>query len=469
MKARLLLLAFTLTLLPIVSVVGQSADTVYIGYQEFVTKAMANAGQLKYQRENVNMAENRADQAAAQRILPNLRFESQHGYVPAVRSDSVLLNGKPLPEDEYYLDPNLRNDWSDWAIYTKFNIRVAQPVFLWGGLNKSIEAARKASEAARYQYEADEVDFESRLYELYYSYVLAFEIERLLREADDKLDQVDSQIQKLVDEGDPDLDESDVFEFEIFKYEFDIQREEVYGNMEFVQETWNYILREEGNTVYLPKARFLEPVAFELEPVTFYQSAAFNNRPELKALEVGAEATEMYIDALKRQNLPGLYFGGYINFAYTPNRPYQDNPFIVNSTNYFNGGGAFVIRQNLNFFSIKANIERSKIELRRVDYARQAAQDGVLLQVNENYRKASLAEVKVDRIDKALVTAKEWLRQEQLDYDFGFGDTKDLTDALQKELELKLQLFLNIYELNTSLGQLNKSAGIPLQNLINEE
>ncbi len=106
---------------------------------------MENSGQVNFERQNVEIAENQIDQAKAQRYIPNLRFDSQHGLVPGVKSD---VEG--LPEDEYYLDPNLRNDWTDWAIFTKFQVSAAQPVFTWGAINKAIEAARFGAEAAQY-------------------------------------------------------------------------------------------------------------------------------------------------------------------------------------------------------------------------------------------------------------------------------------------------------------------------------
>lgn len=423
---------------------------------------MNSSGQVKYMRENIDLAENRVEQAKAQRFLPNMRFESQHGLVPGVKSDSLLPNGNPLPDDEYYLDPNLRNDWNDWGIYTKFNLSAAQPIFVWGGISKSIDAARKGAEAVRLQTESKEEDLKVKLFDLYYSFVLAFEIERLLDEATEKIGQIERQINKMEEEGDPDLNPAEVFKFQIFKSEFDIQIEEVKRNMEFVRETWNYLLSDGTDAVYEPETRFLDPLPYKLAPIGFYQSTAFDNRADLQALKFGKQATETYIEALKRQNYPGLYLGGFVNYAFTPNRPYQDNPFIINNTNYFNGGAAFAIRVNLNFFSIKANIERSKIELRRVDFAQQAAREGAILQVNENYRKAALADVKMKKTDEALLTAKKWLRSEQLDYDLGFGDVKNLTDAMKKELELKLKLMQSTFEYNSSVAKLNKSAGLPL-------
>lgn len=436
-------------------------DTLRIDFQTFLSKAINNSGQIDYERQEIELAENRLDQAKAQRILPSVDFNSQHGLVPGVKSD---VPG--LPEDEYYLDPNLRNDWENWAIFTRFQLTAVQPVFTWGAINKAVDAARLGAEAAQYSFEAKKEDLEIRLFELYYSRVLAMEIQRLLEEAQEKIEQIEEQIEDMREEGDTSLDESEIFKFEIFKAEFQIQKAEVTENMNFVQETWNYILRNQDNEIYEPEVRFLDPISKDIEPVDFYQQSAFSNRPELKALDIGQEATRTYISSLKRQNLPGLFLGGYLNFANTPNRPRQSNPFIQNNTNFLSGGFGFTIRQNLNFLTIKANIERNQIELRKINYAEDAAKDGILLEVNNNYRQASLADVKVKQTDQALITSKNWLRQEQLDYDFGMGDVKDLIDAMKKELELKVQLKQRVFEFNSSLAKLNKSAGIPLTTLI---
>ncbi|MGN8224064.1 TolC family protein [Gracilimonas sp. BCB1] len=459
MTARILL--SLITFLFAFSSMSVAQDTLQIDFNTFLNRALDNSGQIKYQQQDVEIAENQIKQAKAQRIVPNLRLDTQHGLVPGIESDRT-----DLQEDEYYLDPNLRNNWNDWAIYTKFQLSAVQPVFTWGAINKAVEAAKLGAEAAQYSFDAKQADLELRLFDLYFSYVLAMEIERLLEEAQGKVNQIERQINEMKEEGDSSLDESEVFKFEIYKSEFEIQKAEVHENMNFVKETWNYVLRNEQGNVFEPQVRFLDPVGANIEPVDFYQNAAFNNRAELKALKAGEEATETYITSLKKQNLPGLYLAGYVNFANTPNRPRQSNPFIQNSTNLFTGGFGFTIRQKLNFFSIRANIERSKIKLKQASYAQDAAKDGILLEVNNHYRQASLADVKVEQTDEALVTSKRWLRQEQLDYDFGMGEVKDLIDAMRKELELKLQLKQRIFEYNSSLAKLNKSAGIPLTTLI---
>ena len=125
----------------------------------------------------------------------------------------------------------------------------------------------------------------------------------------------------------------------------------------------------------------------------------------------------------------------------------------------------FGIRQNLDIFSAKTDIERQRIQHRRAKFLKSAAVDGIMLEVSDKYKNANISEVKVDKTDEALVTSKKWLRQEQLDYDFGIGDTKDLIDAMRKELELRLQLKQRIFEFNKDMAELYRTAGIPLTSL----
>ncbi len=451
-----ILLTFCLLLLSGAASNLYPQDTLEISLQDFIEKGVANSGQLKYSRTNVQLAENRANLAKNQRFLPSLNFRSEHAVVPGVSSP----NG--FAEDQIYLDPDAKNDWEKFGMFNRFRISGVQPIFTWGAIGKAISAAEEAIRASEFEFQAAKDDFEVRLFELYYSYVLALEIERLLEDANEKIQQIADKLDESADEGE-DIDETDVFKFEVFKSNFEIQKAEVNQSLVFVKETWKYLLRNEEGHIYIPSIRFLDPLSFELSGLGYYQSAAFLNRNELRGIAAGKEALTKYMSFQKAQNLPGLYFGFTTTLASTPVRPRQPNPFISTPENTFNTAVGFTIRQNLNFFQSKTQLERAKIEKKKIDYLAEAARDGILLEINQTYQKAAVAEVKVEKTDEALVTTKRWLRMEQQDYDFGIGDVKDLIDAMKMELELRLKEKESIYEFNTAMAKLNNAAGIPLQ------
>ncbi len=455
-KRLLILLLFNLFL---GKSVVMSQDTLRINFDQFLEIALENSGQMKVVGTKVDLAENRTQLAKDQRFLPSLNFRSEHAVVPGVFSP------EGRPEEEIYLDPYAKNDWDNPGLFTRLRVEGVQPLFIWGAVNKAITAAKTGVKATEQEYEATRAELELRLHDLYYGYIFALEIERLLTDAEDKADQIGRALEEQLEDNPAEVDESDIFKFRVFKAQFAIQKEEVVQSLVFVKETWKYALRNENEIIYEPKVRFLDPVKNQIEPISFYQNSAKNNRAELLGLELGRTAMEQYIGSLKSKNLPGLYLGFTTTFASTPIRPRQPNPFISTPENTFNTAMGLTIRQNLNFFQARTSLERSKLEVNRLDFLKEAMQDGIILEVNEAYRNAALAEVKVEKTDEALQIAKEWLRMEQLDYDLGFGESKDLVDAVRQELELRLSEMESIFEFNTAIAKLNKSAGLPLTRL----
>lgn len=443
----------------------QSQDTLRVSLSEFIERGLENSGQISYQQGEVQLARNTINRAKSQRFLPNIELNTQHGTVPGVVSDSTLPGGQPLPERQYYLDPNLSNDWEDWAIFTRAEISAVQPVFSWGAIKNAIRAAEAGAQAAQYQFEAAEAEAELQLFDLYYSYLLAREISIILEDAQDQLNQVENQLDEMLEEGNESLKESDIFKFEIFKSEFEVQRVEVEQSVQYVRRMWNYALSSDETVYYVPEDDFLEPVGFELEDFKTYEQWAMESRAELKGVDSGIDARKSGLDAVKSQQYPMVYLGLSGSYANTPNRPRQSNPFIRNSTNYASMAVGFGIRQNLNFLSMRSNVERARIEYKRVQDLKGAVQDGIIIELNDRYREAVIAESRYQQSEESLTTARNWVRHEQLNYDYGFGDVEDLVDALKQELELRVEVKQNAFDLNKKVAELFKAAGISVDQL----
>ena len=123
----------------------------------------------------------------------------------------------------------------------------------------------------------------------------------------------------------------------------------------------------------------------------------------------------------------------------------------------------FSIRQNLNFIQMRTTINRASLEIEKISYQQKAVKDLVMLDVHEKYRDASIAESKYESSSEALRITKEWLRMEQLDYDFGIGEVRDVVDALKQELELRLEEKQTIFDYKVRVASLNKASGLPIE------
>ena len=458
---KIISVSFFLFVLIPTSLVAQ--DTVQVSLQTFIERGVEHSGQIEFEKQKVSLAENRINQAQSQRYLPRFDLSTQHGLVPG-----VISQRDDLSEGEFYLDPELENDWENWAIFTRAEINAVQPIFSWGALKNAVKAAKSSAIAAQKQFEKEKADIRLRLFELYQSYLLTSEILTLLDEAQGQIDKIERQIEEQREEKDADVDESDLFKFQVFKSEFDIRAAEVREEAAMTQRIWNYVLNADEGTVYVPDTNFLDPVKEELKELDYYRSYALVNRAEINAIDAGIDAAEYGLNAQKQKNYPTLFIGLNGSFANTPNRPRQTNPFIINNSNYLSGSFGLGIRQNLDFLSIRADIEKGRIQQRQAKYLKEAAVDGIVLELNEAYKETSLSKVKVDKTQEAHVTSKKWLRQEQLDYDFGMGDTKDLIDAMKKELELRVKLKREIFDYNKNIAKLFRKAGMPVLDLKNQ-
>lgn len=439
-------------------------DTVSVSLQQFIERGLENSGQLSYEKQKVNLADNKIKQARSKRFLPKFELNTQHGVVPGVKSQR-----EDLEPDEYYLDPNLENDWQNWAIFTRVEVSAVQPLFSWGALKNAVKAAQSAAKAAQEQFEKQKADLRIRLFELYQSYLMTSEILTLLDEAEKKINEIENMIEKKRKEGDPNFDQSDLYKFKIFKSEFAMRAAEVRKEAAMTQRIWNYVLQADKGMVYIPETNFLDPVSQQIKELAFYRSNALANRSEIAAVEAGINAAKYGMKAQRQQYYPTLFLGLSASYANTPNRPRQDNPFIINNSNYATGSFGLGIRQNLDFLSANADLEKGRIQYRQAKFLKEAAVEGIILQINQAYKEASLSKVEVEKTDEALVTSKKWLRQEQLDYDFGMGETKDLIDAMQKELELRVQLKRRIFEFNKDMAKLYRKAGLPIMQIMNNK
>ena len=446
------------TILFVAEVSFAQQDTLRVNLQEFIERSRNESALLNAQRSSIELSQNRVDQAKSQRILPRIELSTAHGLVPAVKSD---IPG--LPEGQYYLDPNLRNDWYDWGLFTRAEITSLQPIYTWGAIGNAINAARQGVIVAEAEFAGQQADYELRLMELYYSRLLAMELQQLISDAWGQIEEAEEKIEELIAEGDEDLEDADLFQFRIFKHEFLSRMDEVNESVKFTESAWNLALNNDNSTVvYMPESNFLDPIAFESYDIRYYEEHAQQLRSEIKQYSAIHSAAEYGLKISKVANYPSLFMGLSASFAKTPNRPKQRNPFIINSTNYESVSYGIGFRQNLNFLVNKNNINRSQLQVRQARYAKEAARDGILLDVREKFRNMMMSYSKLENTREALQISEEWLRLEQIDYDLGFGEVKKLVDAVKANLELEASYKQRIFEFNVNSSKLNRAAGLPI-------
>lgn len=435
-------------LLGLVAIPAKAQDTLQLSYRDFLDRSLESAPLLKAEQEKINQSLSKVAEIKSARFFPKFDIATNHGIMPGVSSP------EGLPRDEWHLDPNLKNEWNDWSIFTQIQFSAAQPIYTWGAITNAIEASKAGADISVFQSEMKKADYIAQLTRLYFSLVLANKLSLLADEAINTFEKAKKELEAMGE--DAEIEEKEIFKFKIFEQQFLIKAVEIEQNKRFVQQAINLALGTQ-HIVYKPITDSLNQLNTDLA-LPVLQQQALENRAEIKAIFSTSKAIEYGFKAQKAQRLPMIYFGLGGEYVHTP-RPITNQPLIGTRFNYFNLIYSFGIRQSLNFGVLNAKVSQLDYQRRQVDFSKEAVGQAVLMDVNSAYKEYKIAVSKKEKLAKALQTSKEWLRKEQIDYDLGLGEIKNLVEALKMNLELEAEFRQSEYELNVKEINLLKAIG----------
>ena len=450
-RPMLVRLAFLLALAP--AALGQPApDTLVVDAVEAMRLALDGSPEVAIERTGRDFAAARASQARAARFLTEFTLTTGHAVAPGLDR-----NGSTLPGDALYLDPGVRNDWEDVRPYNEFRAEALQPIFTWGQLGGSIRAAEAgvAVEEAVVAAKADEVAL--RAGELYYNVLLTDALAAIAVETGEALGTARDELERLLDDGDPSVSDADLFQLRLFEQEYLRRRAEVEEQQALAASGLGRQLLRPGTVV---RGGTLEPLPFEADDLETYQALGLANRSELQRAAAGLRARDALVEVAKSDYYPKLFVGGTASGRYAAGRIKQGNPFI-NDT-YLGSGLRFGlgVRQNLAFFQTRAKVEQAEAERNEVRFQREAAEQLVLFEVEQAYRRLRIATTALAARDEAVAITGEWLRTEQINFDLALGDVDDLIAAVRADLEGRAARLDAVKTYNVSVLRLLYATGV---------
>ena len=451
-RTLLFLFCVLLSLLPRPAV-AQMSDTLVISLEDALEHALEASPEVDASEAKKTYAEARLSLARASRYLTDFSATSAHAVAPA------LDNPNATPVDRLYLDPDVRNDWSVLSPFNRIEFEAVQPLWTWGQLGSSIDAARAGVDVDAAGVRVTENDVLERTAELYYSLQLADALGRLTREAGDIVDQAKREIDRLLEEGASDVDYADLFQVEITEQEFLQRVIEVEESRKLARAALaRQLFLPEGQTVDV-EAQVLEPIEINLKSLEEWQALALAERPELVGITAGVQARASLVEVARSDYFPKLFLGLSGKWAYAAGRERQRNPYV--SDPFLSRGvqAGFAVRQNLNFSQTRAKVRQAEAQHAEVRSQQEGLRQLVLFEVEEAYRRVLIAQAAVSAREEALLISKRWLRDEQINFDLDLGDTENLVRAVRDNLSLQAQREQAVFEFNRALIRLWRKAG----------
>lgn len=451
--------SFFLAFLMIATWSAQAQDTLMVSLSSAMTKSVEISPEIRAKAAKVDFAEARYSLARASRFLTEFTATSAHSTAPG------LDNPNNTPGSRLYLDPDVRNDWEDLSLFNRIEFSALQPLWTWGELGKSIEAARAGVEVE----EAATLDTKSQVAEraaqLYFGLQYAEALTSLTTEAGDIVRRAIKEINRMIEEGDDGVDDADLFQVKITEQEFLQRVVEVEESRETARSALSRLMfLPQGQTTAL-ESKLLDPVNIALESLESYQEKALKFRPELSQAAAGMKAREALVDVARSHLYPKLFLGVSGRWSYAPGREKQPNPYISDQFLSRKLEVGFGFRQNLNFGQTKAKIAQAEAEAAGVSYLAEAARQLVLFEVEEAFRNVTMARAVIQSREQQLQISKEWLRLEEVNFDLEVGDTENLVKAVKENLTLRAARGEAVYKYNLAVIKLLSKTGILVQTL----
>ena len=436
------------------SAASAQQDTVRVDLQEAWARALHLSPDLEAARAKARFAEARSDAARASRYFTELTLESAFAMVPG------LTNPNGVPLNQLYLDPAVRNDYASLSPYAQSALALLQPIHTFGALRGRVRAAAYGADAEHDAVATVGQDVVLRTADLYYGVLLADALLALTGQATTVVAQAMREIDRLLAEGDPDVDDAD-------RYQVLITEQELHRRIREVKETQaiahagfsRQLLMDEG-TVAIPSEAVLQPLDFIPLPLAEYKARAVRHRPELKRVQAGLHAQSWLVRAARADYYPQIVFGFSFTITGAANRHRQPNPFISDGFRRSSARTGIGFRQKLNFAQTKARIAQAEARRDEMQHLVTAAEQVVLIDVEKAYRELSMAEAALAAQDSSLAISKEWLRVETINFDLELGSTENLIDAVQANLDLEARYLEAVRRFNMAVHRLQHAAGI---------
>ncbi len=262
-----------------------SPDTLRVDLKTVLQETVAVSPDIRAALSNVGRATARYELAQSSRILPDATVVSAMAVVPGIENP----NGTPL--EELYLDPAVRNDYGNLRPYAQAEVSFVQPIYTWGALRGAVEAASAGADLEEARAQETILGASLRAAELYYNVLLTNELQRLVDRAGDVVAMAMEEINRLLEEGDPEVDDADRYEVLITQQEYEQRIVEVNQARQTAHAALRRQLMLADSTRIVPVHDALEPLTFVLESLDFYQQNALRHRPEILQAEAGMAAT----------------------------------------------------------------------------------------------------------------------------------------------------------------------------------
>ncbi len=369
------------------------------------------------------------------------RLEARWSRMPSIRLDFVVA---PSPRVDLETDPEtgeldpFSNRDSDAELLESIiggaglglrtELTAVVPITTFGKIRLARQLADVGVDVQ--QLERDVAVRESRFAALraYLTVQWYVEVNRVLTEAEERLDLASEELEFAIDDGDRTA-RTALRQLTIARTEF----VELRGEADGLGILARHALVQ---TLGLPttfRADPLDETVSDAAPPSLDDVLSFarGHRPDYALLDSASQAADLQRMLRWRALAPDIYFSARVAHAWTPTVDDVSGPFINDPYNRFGFGFWAGLRWNMNPATRVAQARRADAQAAAVSAQQTGAWLAIEMEVAEAYYEAASKSAVLASYDDALRAANAWLNQAQFQYDQGLAEFSDLKEPME--------------------------------------
>lgn len=444
------LLGFVLSLAVIAySGDGHAEESIVLDLKECIARALELSPQVQEAEYEAKVYEGKRAQADAARY-PQIEILAITAPSPRARGDQVMS-----PDDS--ARPVLS------GVFGKGEITIIQPLYTFGKISNLRKAAEGGVKASRAAVDRKASDIILRTKQLYYSILLAKNMEKHIRGIREEILGALKKIERHLSIGSPWVDEADRYKLNTFLGIVDKNLEEVENGLAVAKDALRTSLGIPAGVEFDIKE---EPFLPEEAPVISLEEGinrARLLRPEFIQLREGIKARKALVDAERSNYYPVLFIGMKGSIASASNRDRLHNPFVFDEFNHSYGALYLGLKWAIDFGITKGRVMEAEAEYRKLLERKRLAEEGIPFEVRRAYLDLKKAQGVIKATERAYRNAKKWLVVAVANFDMGVGEAKEIADALQMYALSRADYLRAIYNEKISYANLYRVTGMDVK------
>ena len=425
-------------------------------------KSAADAGEAiwgPHSRQKIYMSLDDCIQRALifNREIQASKYDKQRAEARYREADII---GRPVLDYKYLLGPaprDVSNALEDFftgqvTAAQQFKLNMGIPLTTFGKISTAKQLATTGVDVTEQEKVKKSSEVVFKVKQLYYGILLAREGGRLLNYA---YEQASKQIDKREEEGGSDPVE--LLKLKIFRSEISKQLQEAQRKEILALEAIRVLLGLDRAQSFDIKKSRLRPIDRELKDFDYYYGLAYQQRADIKLLQLGLQAARQQVQIEKKGYLPNLGIGGFFDVGFAPGvTGVTTTDDFSDPFNFTRAGVGFLLEGKFDYGTRQAKVAQARADMYKAETKADMAVDGILLDVKTAYLDVVSAREELLRAEEAGKLARQVLFLTQSNFDIGIAEPRDLIDGIEQFLRTRTDYFKAVFNYNVAFAALDQ-------------